>query len=288
MTDQLHRFHFQSAPARGHWVKLTDAWRDACQFQSYPNAVRDALGQMLAVVSMLAHNIKFDGAVALQSLGNGPLSMALAECRNRRFIRGIARENEERRVIGSANFRELIGDGQLALSLLPSSGGTYQGLVQLTAPDLASNIENYFATSEQLETKIRLVVTEDGDEPCVVGCLLQRLPDEDHATEIEMQSNDDAWRRVSTVFETMREAELAALNVDDLLRRLFRHDLIRVDDGRAIEFRCPCSKERTEDALHTIGAEELAEILKCEGLVRVTCEFCGALYTFHAGELALH
>jgi redox-regulated HSP33 family molecular chaperone len=55
---------------------------------------------------------------------------------------------------------------------LPTSGDTYQGLVQLTTPDLASNIENYFATSEQLETRIRISVKENDNWPCVVGCLL--------------------------------------------------------------------------------------------------------------------
>ena len=286
--DELHRFHFQTAPVRGHWVRLCHAWRDACRFHSYPAAVRDALGQMLAVVSMVAHNVKFDGVVALQSLGDGPLSLALAECRNQRFIRGLAQEHDTSSIIARSSFCDLIGNGQLALSLLPTSGETYQGLVELTTPDLASNIENYFANSEQLETRIRISVIDHSNWPSVVGCLLQRLPDQDNATEIEIESNAQEWLRVSGLFDEAREADFAETDVEKFLCQFFEKDLIHLDDGRRIAFGCHCSRERTEETLHTMGARELSNILKAEKELSVKCEFCGASYTFKQKDLALH
>lgn len=287
-TDELHRFHFRAAPVRGHWVRLRDTWRDACQCHNHPVTIRDALGQMLTVVSMVAHNVKFDGTVALQLRGDGPLSMALAECRNQRFIRGLARENDTSSGIAESSFRDLIGSGQLALSLLPTSGDAYQGLVALTNPDLARNIENYFAKSEQLEARIRISIIDNSGWPSVTGCLLQRIPEQDNATEFEIATNAEQWLRISSLFDKVGEADFAKLNVEQLLCKLFEKDLIHLDDGRRILFGCHCSKERTEETLHKMGAQELLNLLKKENALSVKCEFCGALYIFKQSDLALH
>jgi len=280
MPDQLHRFHFKSAPVRGVWVRLETAWRDICANQDYPTIVKNTLGEMLAAVAVISNNIKLDGAVALQSIGDGPLSMTLAECRDRRWLRGIARENEDKpgSITDALSFRELIGQGRLAISLLPDEGDPYQGLIEMTEPDLARNMENYFAASEQLQSRLRLAVSDAG----VVGCLLQRLPDDDLATEIEIEQNEDDWRRVGLIFDPLHHEELAELSVSTLLRRLFHADLIQLADGQPIEFHCPCTAERSENALRMMSAGELDEILTEDGVVAVVCEFCGAKYPFDA------
>ena len=286
MSDTLYRFHFRTAPVRGHWVALQQTWADVCRTRTYDSDVKNALGEMLAVVAMISHNINFEGAVALQSSGDGPLSMALAECSERKYLRGLANETGTRDFAAAAatgsSFRELIGSGRLALSLLPTNGETYQGIVQLVEPSLSRNIENYFAVSEQLVTRLRLSV--QGDR--VVGCLLQRLPDADLANELQIHDNEEQWRRVVAVFDTLSDRQLTTLSVQKLLRALFKRDLIQLDNGHPMEFRCPCSISRTENALRTMAAAELEAILSEEGAVRVTCEFCGAPYSF--GARAVH
>ncbi|MCR9259914.1 MAG: Hsp33 family molecular chaperone HslO [Pseudomonadaceae bacterium] len=90
-NDQLYRFTFENYPVRGQWVRLTQTTQAAHSVNEYPLAIKKLLNEMFAVVAMFADNLKFDGAIALQSKGgDGALIRTLAECRERQFLRGIA------------------------------------------------------------------------------------------------------------------------------------------------------------------------------------------------------
>src|SRR5690606_26335481 len=93
--DVIHRFSFADAPIRGQWVRLSGSLEEAFQRQRYPVPARRLLAEMLAAVSLMADNVKLPGTVALQSRGNGPISTALAECRDRHLLRGLVRWREE-------------------------------------------------------------------------------------------------------------------------------------------------------------------------------------------------
>ena len=277
-TDRLHRFHFSTAPVRGHWVRLTNVWHDSCAGRGYDLAVRNVLGDMLAITAMVANNIKHDGAVAFQSVGDGPLAIGFAECRQQTKLRAIARMNEdvELNSMNEKSLQTLIGNGKVALSLIFSNGETYQGLVAMDSSDLATNVETYFATSEQLSTRIRLSRTTD----TVVGCLLQRLPTQPGAPDLVVDHEEEEWQRVIRQFDRLSNDELADSSVADALSKVYSTDTIRLSRPRALQFRCTCSRSRTETALETLERTDLDELLREEGVVRITCEFCGESYDF--------
>ena len=52
-----------------------------------------------------------------------------------------------------------------------------------------------------------------------------------------------------------------------------------------IEYRCYCSRERTERALISLGSDELEEILNEQGGAELTCQFCDKVHVFSADEL---
>ncbi len=93
--DILHRFSFADLPIRGQWVRLEKALGLTTVQRDYPYALQSLLNEMLAAVAMVADNLKFDGAVALQSRGSGVLRRSLAECRNQGLLRGIMHLDEE-------------------------------------------------------------------------------------------------------------------------------------------------------------------------------------------------
>ena len=284
MTDHLRRFHFRDAPVRGHWVRLQRIWLDACANRDYAPPVRNLLGDMLAVTAMVANDIKHDGAVALQSLGHGPVALTFAECRKQSKLRAIARLNEDSTEVirPDMTFRELIGAGQVAISLISENNETYQGLVALQAPDLAANVEAYFEASEQLTTRILLA----NDGTTLTGCLWQRLPTPDGASDVALDQDDEAWTQVLSLIETVQPDELAQLDIEQLLRRVFPTQAIFLDTPKALDFECTCSRQRTAHTLNAMPAAEIESILAEDGVVEVTCEFCGAVYSFDA--VALH
>ena len=289
--DVLHRFSFANAPIRGQWVRLSATLVEAFQRQSYPEPARRLLAEMLAAVSLMADGIKFRGTVALQSRGTGPVSTALAECRERGLLRGIVRWREAAAMeaddmsagaLGTEPaLSSLLGEGQMAITLTPDAGGAadaraYQGVVALSDDSLARNLEEYFANSEQLPT--RLFMAFDGDQ--VTGLLLQRLPIADLATELTLDLRDELWAEVEMLADTIRPDELAGLALNDLLRRLFHEHTVTVHPARRLEFACTCSRERAERMLKALPKAEILELLETRGMVDVTCEICGARYEY--------
>ena len=293
-SDIIHRFSFANAPIRGQWVRLSDTLAEAFRRQPYPESGRRLLGEMLAAVTLMADGIKFQGAVALQSRGNGPVSTALAECRNRHLLRGIIRWDSDAEPTDDHQLSTdagplgnepalsgLLGEGQMAITLIPDAerspdAASYQGVVALTGDSLAHNLEEYFANSEQLPT--RLFMAFEGDR--VTGMLLQRLPVSDEVAELALDERDDLWREIELLAETVTSGELALLPIDELLRRLFHEHAVTVHPGRSLEFSCTCSRERAERMLQVLPKEEILELLETEGMVDVTCEVCGARYEY--------
>jgi molecular chaperone Hsp33 len=293
-SDVIHRFSFAGAPIRGQWVRLTGSLAEAFRRNPYPEPGRRLLGEMLAAVTLMADGIKFQGTVALQSRGNGPVSTALAECRQRRLLRGIVRwdaaaepagehalPNDAGPLANEPALSNLLGEGQMAITLTPDTDRFpdaigYQGVVALTGDSLARNLEEYFANSEQLPTRLFMAFEADR----VTGLLLQRLPVAGDAAEFIVDLRDELWREVELLAETVTPDELARLGLEDLLHRLFHEHPINVHPGRSLEFSCTCSRERAERMLQALPKEEILELLESRGTIDVTCEVCGARYQY--------
>ena len=66
---------------------------------------------------------------------------------------------------------------------------------------------------------------------------------------------------------------------------LFQGIPFEILGAQALAFRCSCSKDRTEQALITLGTKELASMIQEQEQTEVVCEFCQAHYTFTRKEL---
>ena len=62
----------------------------------------------------------------------------------------------------------------------------------------------------------------------------------------------------------------------------FDMEILSVDP---IEYRCYCSRERTERALLSLGSKELEDILREQGKTDLTCRFCDRIHSFSGEEL---
>ena len=285
--DVLHRFSFIDLPIRGQWVRLENSLAEATQFRVYPKPIHEMLGQMLAAVAMVADNIKFSGAVTLQSRGDGDLLRSLAECKDQAFLRGIMHlEDPDNETMADQPLAQWLGNGQLALSLIPDKATAmqpYQGFVSLEYDTLAQCLEHYFVTSEQLETSLNFA-SNSGDSsatsPSVTGLLLQRLPNNTQATEIEIDAARDAWHTLTTLAATVTDEELSQLDAQTLLYRLFHEYPCRLHEPRELSYRCTCSREKTDTTLMMLGSDDLSELIEERSEITVDCEFCGNRYSY--------
>jgi molecular chaperone Hsp33 len=278
----LRRFLFVGAPIRGTWVRLHPNAGELFGWDEQPPEAAALLARMLAATAMIADGLKFEGSVSLQLRGAAGLRRAVAECRQRTDLRGIARV-EAAPDLEAFSAADLKGQGQLAMNLLPDDGQLYQGLIPLDEASLEENLARYFSASEQVPTWLKLAAGDDQ----VTGLLLQRLSDEEFASDLILDQNADQWRAVESLAATVQDNELMELPAEALLRRLFPTQTLRLLEPRALRFACTCTSERSDNALRMLSRQELLEQVAAEGRIQVTCEFCGRLYAYDRTDIHL-
>lgn len=276
MTDQIQRFLFDDTNVRGEIVTLERAYAEVLERHDYPPVVNRLLGELLSAVALLTDTVKLDGTLSIEVRGQGALALLMAESNPGGELRAIARLAEDvEPPADDIGFRELLGQGQIMITLDPTDGHRYQGIVALDQDSLAGCLETYFTQSEQLPT--RLWLAADGER--TGGLLLQRLPDESR------NQDADAWERTVHLAGTITAEELLGLEQLEVLRRLYHEETVRVFDPKALHFGCTCSRERIASALLTLGQDELRQILAEQGGIETQCHFCHTRYAFDAVEI---
>lgn len=270
--DQFQRFLFENSQVRGAWVRLNESYTEIGSQAPYPESVRRALGESLAASVLMSSTLKFEGTLSLQAHGDGPVNTLMAECSNDRFIRGIARFDEQ--AVTEDSFQSLLGQGRMAITITPDQGQRYQGVVPREEPDLAGCLEDYFARSEQIPTSFFLFADEHGS----AGLMLQKLPG-------NTEQDKDLWDRLNHLASTVEAEELLTLDSETLLHRLFHEETVRLFDAEPVAFRCSCSAERTLGALEAVGKAECYDILEEQGAIEMDCQFCHAHYRFDRNDI---
>nr|WP_298117193.1 Hsp33 family molecular chaperone HslO [uncultured Pseudomonas sp.] len=279
MTDFTQRFLFDDSDVRGEMVVLTQSYAQVLAKHPYPQPVAQLLGELLAAAALLLGTLKFEGLMVLQARSSGPVPLLMVECSSEGELRGIARYHAEQ-VRADAGLSDLMPEGLLAITVEPRSGQRYQSLVDMDGATLADCLSNYFATSEQLPTRFWL----NADGQRARGLLLQQLP-ADRLPDAE--AREASWQHVVTLADTLTAEELLGLDNPTLLHRLYHEEQLRLFEPRTLQFRCSCSRERSANALVSLGQAD-AELLLREnaGSVVIDCQFCNERYAFDAADIA--
>jgi Disulfide bond chaperones of the HSP33 family len=271
-VDALLPFEFDGRGARGALVDLRSGLSRMLDQRPYADDLRRLLGQAIVAAPLLASHLKLDGRINLQFQGDGPVKLLVVQVDQHLQLRGMAKADAE----AGGGFRELLGDGRLALMLEPRNGGRrYQALVPLEGSTLDEALEGYYIRSEQLPTRLRLAAGEGR----LVGLMLQRMPGHDE------QGDRDYWDHLCALFDTLQVEEMLDVGPEVLLRRLFHAEPLRLHPARAVDLRCSCSHASISTMMLALGEAELEEELRAHGRIEVTCEFCGRRYDFPEVEL---
>lgn len=154
-TDFTQRFIFDDSDTRGELVALERSYAEVLAKHPYPEPVAQLLGELMAAASLLVGTLKFDGLLILQARSEGPIPLLMIECSSEREIRGLARYDAER-IKPDASLADLMPGGDLTLTVDPTIGQRYQGIVDLDGETLSECFTNYFVMSQQVGTRFKL------------------------------------------------------------------------------------------------------------------------------------
>ncbi len=269
-ADSIIPFGFESIPVRGALIHLSRSWRRMLRDHNYDALVTETLGHAAAATGLIAQSLKFDGAITLQIQSSGVLRMLVMQCTSDLELRGMAAAEPGKVAL---EFAELINEGHCAVTV-DTSERPYQGIVDIDDTSLAACLERYFARSVQVPCHVALVANDE----VAGGVLLQQVPGQ--------TIDEDDWNRLHYLAATLGNADFDGDAGIKLIGKLFAEDDVRVYKPHKVNFRCRCSRNKTEDVLKMLGEKEARETLAEQGGIEVVCEYCGRIRTFDAVDVS--
>jgi molecular chaperone Hsp33 len=298
LDDVILPFRIERTGLHGRLVRLGPVVDEILSRHRYREPVAALLGEALALTCTLGASLKFDGIFTLQTKGDGPVRLLVADVTSAGGVRGYAEADDEQiAAIGETlpdnPVPRLLGAGHLAFTVDQGPDtDRYQGVVELTGASLTECASHYLRQSEQLETLLNLGVSRKSGEWRAYGLMVQKPPrprsDFENSWDIAAEDEDaaDDWLRTASLVSTLSNDEGLdpAVSPEQLLFRLFHEDGVRVMEPRPLAFRCRCSRDKVVNTLRMLDRAEVAE-MKVGDAVEVTCQFCNETYRFTDDEL---
>ncbi len=243
-----------------------------------------ALGRTLCAASLMGESMKEENAsLTIRVNGGGPIGSVVAVSDHEGCVRGYV-ENPgielPRRPDGKLNVGGAVGtDGMITVSRDLGLKEPYIGSTALVSGEIAEDLTSYLLASEQVPSACALGVLVGADRSirAAGGFLVQLMPGADEDLIGKLEDNIFLMDQLTTVLD--EDGPEAVL--DQVLKGLSYHVV-----GQApVCYRCPCSRERVEQALLCIEESELEEMAQENKPVSVSCQFCGNEYLFTPEEL---
>lgn len=269
-------------------IDSTEAVYTAQQLHGLSKTACAALGRLLTGASLMGAMLKKDNAsLTLKVNGGGPLGTLVALSDSKGNVRGYLDHPEVElpiRVDGKIDVGGGVGHaGRLAVIRDLGEGGPYIGQVELASGEIAEDITQYYAASEQIPTVCALGVLVDKEKGGALlsgGLLIQVLPGAEESAIKKLEENIGKLDSVTTMLAK-------GLAPEEMCRKALAGFEMEILDEFAIHYVCNCNKQRFADALLTLGAEEILSLpLDGQGRAEAVCHYCSRRYYFTKEELS--
>lgn len=244
-----------------------------------------ALGRTLCAASLLGQAMKEEEAsLTIRVNGGGPIGSVVAVSDHLGNMRGYV-ENPgvelPLRPDGKLNVGGAVGkDGMFTVSRDIGLREPYIGSVELVSGEIAEDLTSYLLESEQVPSACALGVLVDTDRSirAAGGFIVQLMPGADEEIIAKLEDNIFLMDQLTTILDED--------GTDAIFAQVLKGFDYHLVGEYPVAYRCPCSRERVEQALTVIDRKELDEIVAAGKDITVSCQFCDRVYAFTPQEIA--
>lgn len=265
-------------------VNSKEMVNDAIKYHNLSPTAAAALGRTLTAASMIGVMLKNKtDSVTVTFNGDGVCGKILAVSDYYGNTKGFVQYPQADLPLNSKGKLDVagaVGKGSMCVVRDVGEREPYVGMIPIVSGEIAEDITNYFATSEQIPTVCALGVLMGKDYKCVSagGYMIQLLPGADDDFIGRLEKRIAEVPPVSTLFSTGRtNAEYIKDILGDIEFDVF--------DEADVSYHCDCSRKRVENALISMGEKDMNEIIADGKNIDVTCQFCDKIYTFSPDDL---
>lgn len=262
-------------------LDTTDMVNEAIRIHKLTPLAAAALGRTLTVCTFMSSNLKnVSDKLSVTVSGDG-VGGKITVCGNGDLdMRGfIDNPNADLplRPDGKLNVGGCVGrNGRLTVVRSMGLKEPYSGSSELISGEIAEDFTAYYAYSEQQPTAMALGVKIGTDGKCVGagGVIVQALPG---ASDESLFLAEEIVKDCANVSSLIEEH-----GAEWIVNELFFTDKFDVYEPK---YNCLCSREYIEKVLISLGKDELNDILKNEGTIKVDCQFCDKIYEFTSEDV---
>ncbi len=262
-------------------TKIVDT---AARLHNTSKTMTAALGRSLTAASIMGSLLKsLEDTMTLQIRGDGPAGTIVCCADSYGNVRGYA-ENPQVELpaneIGKLDVGGAVGKGSIYVVKDMGMENPYVGYSQIVSGEIAQDITEYFANSEQTPTVCNLGVRVEQQGGCKAagGFILQLLPFADETIIPKLEENCNNIKSVSELIANGKTPEeIIALVFDGIEFDMF--------DNVNTEYKCVCKREKYAASLVGLGVDELQEIADDGEGAEIVCHFCNTKYEFSDSEI---
>ena len=284
--DRLIQCVAADGMARIAFVDGTNLVQEARRVHNLSRVATAALGRQLMMTVIMAADLKGENDLVSTIIkGDGPAGSMICTGNSRLEVKGSVTNGDVELPLkenGKLDVGGFVGhNGKLSVVSDLGMKEPYVGLCNLVSGEIAIDFSSYYATSLQRPSLVYLgvrVQSDSGEVRAAAGVFAEPLPGcPDEIIDLLQAKGEEVMR--------FSERLDAGETPEELLESMFGELSLTFAGEREPVYHCDCSRERTERALISIGAEELREMIEEDHGAELTCRFCDKVYHFTEEDL---
>lgn len=283
-TSVIKRAITTDGSARLFFIDSTAIVKRSCEIHHTSKTMTAALGRALTATSLMASLLKDkDNTLTLQLRGDGPAGMAVCVGDYMGNVRGYAEHPDAElppNAQGKLDVGGAIGKGTMYIIKDLGMNEPYIGVSPIVSGEIAEDITEYFASSEQTPSVCALGVRVNSENMCFAagGFLLQLMPGYEDKTVDRLETNVNLLGSVSKLIADGRTGE-------EIMAMIFDGIEYEPFDEFDAEYRCPCNRDKYKSALIGLSETDMEELRQSGEPIETNCRFCGKRYVFELDEI---
>ncbi|QXE01817.1 Hsp33 family molecular chaperone HslO [Terribacillus sp. DMT04] len=284
MGDYLIKATGFNGNIRAYAIQSTELVEEARRRHDTYATASAALGRTLTISAMMGTMLKGQDKLTVKIEGDGPVGPIIVDSNAKGEVRGYITNPHvdfELNSLGKLDVSRAVGTvGTLSVAKDLGLKDMFTGQVPIVSGEIGDDFTYYFANSEQVPSAVGAGVLVNPDHTILAagGFILQVLPGASDEIISQLEERISTIAPISTL---IREGNTP----EQILEKLIGEENLHFLETMPVSFTCQCSRERIQNAITSLGNDEIQAMIDEDHGAKASCHFCNETYTFSEEEL---